>query len=122
MVSKKKDSIGSTLSEREGLNRDDALMLVGFKPVDPGQDRSTAGSHFMNKDDVANANERSGLHDLGRLFAEPWPHDRARLSQERRRRERARIMRAVNPVQDTETEVEVVSAHFVDPEGERLRA
>ncbi|MCL4159096.1 UNVERIFIED_CONTAM: hypothetical protein GTU68_056429, partial [Idotea baltica] len=32
MVSKKKDSIGSTLSEREGLNTEDALALVGFKP------------------------------------------------------------------------------------------
>jgi sarcosine oxidase subunit alpha len=30
-------------------------------------------------------------------------------------------LRAVSPIHDTETEVEVVSPHFVDPEGERLR-
>jgi len=30
-------------------------------------------------------------------------------------------MRAVNLVAGTETEVEIVSPHFVDPEGERLR-
>jgi methylglutamate dehydrogenase subunit C len=30
-------------------------------------------------------------------------------------------MRAVNLVAKTETEVEIVSPHFVDPEGERLR-
>ncbi|MEC7205950.1 MAG: sarcosine oxidase subunit alpha, partial [Pseudomonadota bacterium] len=33
MVSKKKDSIGSVMSEREGLNTQDALKLVGFMPV-----------------------------------------------------------------------------------------
>ena len=32
------------------------------------------------------------------------------------------VMRAVNPVQNTETLVEVVSPHFIDPKGERLRA
>ena len=32
------------------------------------------------------------------------------------------VMRAVNPVQNQETLVQVVSAHFIDPEGERLRA
>lgn len=31
------------------------------------------------------------------------------------------IVRAVSPVHGTEMEVEIVSAHFVDPEGERLR-
>ena len=31
-------------------------------------------------------------------------------------------MRLVSPVTDLTVEVEVVSAHFVDPEGERLRA
>jgi sarcosine oxidase subunit alpha len=32
------------------------------------------------------------------------------------------IIRAMNPVEGSEVLVEVVSAHFVDPEGERLRA
>jgi sarcosine oxidase subunit alpha len=31
------------------------------------------------------------------------------------------ILRAVSPVHGREMEVEVVSAHFIDPEGERLR-
>ena len=30
-------------------------------------------------------------------------------------------LRMVNPLNDMETEVEVVSPHFVDPQGERLR-
>jgi sarcosine oxidase subunit alpha len=32
------------------------------------------------------------------------------------------IVRAVNPLKNQEVLVEVVSAHFVDPDGERLRA
>jgi sarcosine oxidase subunit alpha len=31
-------------------------------------------------------------------------------------------MRLVSPLTNSEVEVEIVSAHFVDPEGERLRA
>jgi sarcosine oxidase subunit alpha len=32
------------------------------------------------------------------------------------------VLRAVNPLMNEEVEVEVVSPHFIDPEGERLRA
>ena len=32
------------------------------------------------------------------------------------------ILRAMNPVEGAEIMVEVVSTHFVDPKGERLRA
>jgi sarcosine oxidase subunit alpha len=31
-------------------------------------------------------------------------------------------MRLVGPLTGIETEIEIVSAHFIDPEGERLRA
>ncbi|KAG1700414.1 Sarcosine oxidase subunit alpha [Nymphon striatum] len=48
MVSKKKDCIGNTLSEREYLNREDCLNLVGFKPVNEAQPLK-AGSHFVAK-------------------------------------------------------------------------
>uniref|UniRef100_UPI0026324B3A sarcosine oxidase subunit alpha family protein n=1 Tax=Aliiroseovarius sp. TaxID=1872442 RepID=UPI0026324B3A len=46
MVSKKKDCIGNILSERPGLNGDDALNLVGLRPVDAGQ-HVPAGGHLM---------------------------------------------------------------------------
>ncbi|MCV2872312.1 sarcosine oxidase subunit alpha family protein [Defluviimonas sp. WL0050] len=120
MVSKKKDSIGSTLSEREGLNRDDALNLVGFRPVDRSR-AFVAGSHFINKGDVANAANDQGYmtsvayspnlgHTVGLGFLKNGAN------------RKGEILRAVNPVANEEVEVEVVSAYFVDPEGERLRA
>ncbi len=48
MVSKKKDSIGMVLSQREGLNDPDGYRLVGVRPVDP-KGKLTAGSHFLEK-------------------------------------------------------------------------
>ncbi|MGB5559852.1 MAG: sarcosine oxidase subunit alpha family protein [Paracoccaceae bacterium] len=120
MVSKKKDSIGSTLSEREELAREDGLMLVGIRPVDPAKPL-TAGSHFMNKDDVANAANDQGYMtsvayspNLGCSIGLGFLKDGGNR--------KGQIIRAVNPLGGTETEVEVVSAHFVDPDGERLRA
>ncbi len=120
MVNKKKDSIGSTLSEREGLNRADALCLVGFRPVNAA-DSFAAGAHLIGRDDVANAANDQGYltsvaysPNLGYTIGLGFLKNGAGRKGE--------VLRAVNPVQDAETLVEVVSAHFIDPEGERLRA
>jgi glycine cleavage system aminomethyltransferase T len=120
MVNKKKDSIGSTLSEREGLNRPDALCLVGFRPVNHA-DNFAAGSHLIGKDDLANAANDQGYltsvaysPNLGHTIGLGFLKDGANRKGE--------TLRAVNPVQNAETLVEVVSAHFIDPEGDRLRA
>jgi methylglutamate dehydrogenase subunit C len=120
MVSKKKDSIGSTLSEREGMNRPDALELVGFKPVDKANPLA-AGSHFINKDTEANA-----ANDQGYMISVAYsPHLECSVALGFLKNGGARkgeILRAVNPLKNSEVMVEVVSPHFIDPEGERLRA
>jgi len=88
MVSKKKDSIGNTLSEREYLNREDGLSLVGFKPKDDSPNLGySIGLGFIN-----NGNNRIG-----------------------------EIVTAADPLRGNTMDVEIVSAHFIDPEGERLR-
>ncbi len=120
MVSKKKDSIGSVLSEREGLNAPDALMQVGLRPVDETQP-ITAGGHLMRRGDAANAANDQGYvtsvayspclgHSIGLGFLKGGG-DR-----------QGEIMQLVSPVTGTNVEVEIVSPHFIDPEGERLRA
>ena len=120
MVSKKKDSIGSTLSEREGLNEPDALKLVGFKPVKIS-DPLPAGSHLMTKGTPVDAANDQGYVtsacfspilgcQIGIGFLKSGD---TRLGE---------IIRLVSPLTGIENDVEVVSAHFVDPEGERLRA
>ncbi|WP_136440898.1 sarcosine oxidase subunit alpha family protein [Pacificoceanicola onchidii] len=120
MVSKKKDSIGSTLSERDGLNTEDALKLVGFKPVDT-EHPVPAGAHLMTKGDPVNA-----AHDQGYITSACYsPNLGCHIgigylkSGDTRLGE---VVRLVSPLTGLDHDVEVVSAHFVDPEGERLRA
>ena len=120
MVSKKKDSIGSTLSERVGLNTDDALKLVGLRPVDP-KNPVPAGSHLMTRGDPVDA-----AHDQGYVTSACYSPNLgcsialAYLKSGDNRK--GEILRLVSPLTGFDHEVEVVSAHFIDPEGERLRA
>ncbi len=120
MVSKKKDSIGSTLSERPGLNETDALKLVGFKPVN-ADDPVPAGAHLMTKGAPVDA-----AHDQGYVTSACYsPNLGCHIgigylkSGDMRLGETVRL---VSPLTGIDHEVEVVSAHFVDPEGDRLRA
>ncbi|WP_281994714.1 sarcosine oxidase subunit alpha family protein [Ruegeria faecimaris] len=119
MVSKKKDSIGSTLSEREALNQPDALMLVGIKPLEP-ENKVTAGGHLMKNDGPVDA-----AHDQGYVTSavySPILNSSIGLGLLKNGGDRlGEKMRLVSPLTDLTVEVEIVSAHFVDPEGERLR-
>ncbi|MEL6617740.1 MAG: sarcosine oxidase subunit alpha family protein [Pseudomonadota bacterium] len=120
MVSKAKDSIGSKLSERPGLNEDDALMQVGLRPVN-ADDKITAGGHLMRAEGPVDATHDQGYvtsaaysPTLGCMIGLGFLKDGGNRKGER--------MRLVSPVTDLTVDVEVVSAHFVDPEGERVRA
>jgi glycine cleavage system aminomethyltransferase T len=119
MVSKKKDSIGSTLSERAGLNEADALMQVGIQPLDPEQ-KITAGGHLMAQTGPVDAAHDQGYvtsaaysPSIGSMIGIGMLKDGGNRKGEK--------MRLVSPVTDLTVEVQIVSAHFVDPEGERVR-
>ncbi|WP_424830036.1 sarcosine oxidase subunit alpha family protein [Ruegeria sp.] len=120
MVSKKKDCIGNTLSEREGLNEADALRLVGFKPLDAG-DTVAAGGHLMNADGPVDA-----AHDQGYVTSaaySPVLQSSIGIGYLKNGAERmGEVLRLANPLEGSEVKVEVVSAHFVDPDGGRQRA
>lgn len=119
MVSKKKDSIGMVLSQREGLVDAGGYRLVGVKPVDP-KGKLTAGSHFL-----ALGAAPVAANDGGWLTSKVYsPHLGCDIALGYLKGGDKKIgsrMRAVNLVGGTETEVEIVSPHFFDPEGERLR-
>lgn len=120
MVSKAKDSIGSKLSERPGLNEPDALKLVGLKPVNKDH-KVPAGAHLMTKGTKVNAAHGQGYvtsacysPNLGCHIALGFlKSGDTRIGE---------IIRLVSPLTGIDHDVEVVSPHFVDPEGERLRA
>jgi methylglutamate dehydrogenase subunit C len=121
MVSKKKDSIGMVLSQRDGMNDPGGYRLVGVKPVDP-QAKLTAGSHFLEIG-AAPVIANDGGWLTSKVYSPHLGCDIALGYLKAGDRQIGRRMRAVNLLAKppTETEVEIVSPHFFDPEGERLR-
>ena len=120
MVSTNKDSIGAVLSRREGLNAPDALRLVGLRPVDRSKP-VPAGAHLMTKGSPVDA-----AHDQGYVtsacYSPNLGHSIALAFLKSGDTRMGETLRLVSPLTGVEHDVEVVSAHFVDPEGERLRA
>jgi len=119
MVSKKKDSIGMVLSQREGMVQESGYRLVGVKPVDP-KATLTAGSHFLETGAAPVA-----ANDGGWLTSKVYsPHlgcDIALGYLKAGDRKIGQRMRIVNLLAGLDTEVEIISPHMFDPEGERLR-
>ncbi len=119
MVSKKKDCIGNTLSERPDLNRDDGLAMMGFRPVDRTK-ALKAGAHFVAKGQAANTENDEGW--MSSVAYSPSLGHSIGLGFIKRGSERiGETVIAADPLRGNDMEVEIVSAHFVDPEGERLR-
>ncbi len=119
MVSQKKACIGNVLSQRPEMIRDDAVRLVGFRPVDRSR-KLIAGSHFITKGDTANmANDQGWMTSVAYSPNLGYSIGLGFIKQGQDRM--GEIVRAVSPIHGTDMEVEIVSPHFVDPEGERLR-
>jgi len=81
----------------------------------------TAGGHLMAQTGPVNAAHDQGYvtsaahsPSLGHMIGLAFLKDGANRMGER--------MRLVSPVTRLTVEVEIASAHFIDPEGERLRA
>mgnify|MGYP000548429428 CR=1 FL=1 len=118
MVSAKKDSIGAVMSRREGLVSD-SRVLVGFQPLDPA-DPVVAGAHLFDE-----AAEHKTENDQGWITSACYsPHLKSAiglgfLAQGAERM--GEVIVAANPLQGQSVRMRVVSPHFVDPEGGRLR-
>ena len=119
MVSAKKDAIGGVMARRAAL-AEDTRRLVGLMPVDPTE-AFDAGAHLF-AEGAAQTTETdqgwitSACHSphLGHHIGLGFLVDGADRTDE--------VIVAANPLEGTETRVRVVSAHFIDPEGARLRA
>lgn len=118
LVSKKKDCIGRVMALREGLIATDGLRLVGLRPV--SGDSILAGSHLMAASGPVDA-----AHDQGYVTSAAYsPVLQSAIALGFLKAGAGRIgehLRAVSPVDGVSVAVEVVSPHFVDPEGVRLR-
>ncbi|WP_282091857.1 sarcosine oxidase subunit alpha family protein [Epibacterium ulvae] len=118
MVSVKKDSIGAVMSRREGLAAD-KRRLVGFEPID-ASDPITAGAHLIKPGEAMDL-----AHDQGWITSAAYsPHIGSAIGigylEEGDQRMGEELI-AANPLEGQNIPVRVVSAHFIDPKGERLR-
>ncbi len=119
MVSTKKDSIGAVMSRREGLAAE-RRILVGLQPVDPA-DLVVAGAHLFTEGAA-----QSTATDQGWITSACYsPHAGSQIGlgfladgADRM----GEVIVAANPLAGQQVKLRVVSAHFVDPEGGRLRA
>lgn len=120
MISPRKDCIGKVMSQRPALQAEDRMVLAGFKPLNTGEEL-TAGAHFIGVGEEASTQNDQGWmtsvgwsptlgHSIGIGFIRRGPS---------RHGER---VRAVDSVRGKDIEVEICSPHFIDPNGERLRA
>ncbi len=118
MVARKKDSIGAVLSRREGLAEDSGVRLVGLKALEGAT--LSAGSHLF----TASAEHKPEADQGWISSACHSPHLGGSIGLGFLRQGDARhgeIVEIDNPVQGERCRAEIVSPHFIDPEGERLR-
>ena len=119
MVSTKKDSIGTILAKRPGLNRDNGWVLMGLQPVDQSQ-KLDAGAHFLEKGAEANMD-----NDLGWMTSTAYSPSLGhyiglgfvRNGDTRK----GTTIRAWDSMRSKDIEVQIVSPHFIDPEGALVR-
>ena len=119
MVSKKKDSIGMVLSQRDGMVADSGYRLVGVKPLDP-KGKLTAGSHFLEKG-AAPVLANDGGWLTSKVYSPHLGCDIALGYLKGGDKKIGQRMRIVNLLAGLDTEVEIISPHMFDPEGVRLR-
>ena len=118
-VSKKKDCIGKVLSSREGLTDKNTLQMVGFMPVDKTH-KITNGAHFFNPGEAENAS-----NDLGYMSSIAWsPSLECYIGLGFLKAGHSRLgdtVTAADYMRGNHVQLKVVSPHFIDPEGARLR-
>jgi sarcosine oxidase subunit alpha len=118
MVSTKKDSIGAVMSRREGLAQD-SRVLVGLQPVN-GADPVTAGAHLFTQGTAQNTQTDQGW--ITSACYSPHVGSAIGLGYLERGTDRlGEVVMASNPLENGNIALRVVSPHFVDPDGGRLR-
>jgi sarcosine oxidase subunit alpha len=120
MLSQKKDFIGKRSLSRKAFTKDDRQKIVGIVPIDK-KTSIPEGSQI-----VKNINVSLPIPKLGYVSASCWsvefdnPFSLAIIKGGKNRI--GEKLYAVSPLKNISIPVEVVSQHYVDPEGKRVRS
>jgi len=120
MLSKKKDFVGKRSLNREAFLNPDREKIVGVIPVDK-KTMIPEGSHLVKDKNAALPNPK-----LGHISASCWsveynnPFSLAIIKEGKKRI--GEKLYALSPLKNKSIEVEIVSSHYVDPKGERVRS
>ena len=119
MLSKKKDFIGKRSLNREAFIDSNREKIVGVVPLDK-KTMIPEGSHLVKDSKATLPNEK-----LGHISASCWsveynnPFSLAILKEGKKRI--GEKLYALSPLKNKIIAVEIVSSHYVDPKGERVR-
>jgi len=120
MLSKKKDFIGKRSLNREAFINPNREKIVGVVPLDK-KSMIPEGSHLVSDSNASLPNPK-----LGHISASCWsveynnPFSLAILKDGKKKI--GERLYAVSPLKNKNIAVEIVSSHYVDPKGERVRS
>ena len=120
MLSKKKDFIGKRSLNRRAFVEENREKIVGLVPLDK-KTMLPEGSHLVMNDKASLPNPK-----LGHVSASCWsveynnPFSLAILKDGKKRI--GEKLYVLSPLKNKIIPVEVVSSHYVDPKGERVRS
>ena len=120
MISKKKDFIGKRSLSKKDFIKPERQKIVGIVPVDK-KTSIPEGSHLVN-----DKNFKLPAKKLGHVSSSCWsveynnPFSLAIVTDGKAMI--GKKLFAVAPLKSSSIEVEVVSSHYVDPKGERVRS
>ena len=120
LVSKKKDFIGKRSLQKEAFNKHDRQKIVGLVPTDK-KTSIPEGSHL-----VVDKNAKLPNPKLGHVSSSCWsvennnPFSLAIVKNGKNMI--GKKLFAVSPLKKSAIEVEVISSHYVDHEGKRVRS
>jgi len=120
MVSQSKDFVGRALLQRPALQAVGRRQLVGLKPCD-GKTPIATGSQITSAPWTGAPQETQG-HVTASVPSPALGHPIALAMLADGRKRLGEIIWAVSPIAGKSVEVEIVSPHFYDPEGSRMRA
>jgi sarcosine oxidase subunit alpha len=119
LLSAKKDFIGRFMATRPALTDRERPTLVGLRPIDKDA-RIRAGAHLVpqNAEPIAH-NDQGYVTSIA--YSPSLGHWLALGLIARGPERHGEIVRACDPLRDSDVEVEICQPCFVDPEGARLR-